>query len=172
MQQARAPVQEQEQAPEMAQEQEQEQKEQKQDKQQERAEQSEQNDERERRRRRGEAKAEASAVADEAPAQITTKVEKSAAPAQGTTGRVWSGACLKVDGCTRPCGHTGRCKVAAFEEVEYEVESILDERKTGKRTFYLVKWLGWPLEDCTWEQASALETCPKILKAWDDAKRS
>src|SRR5579862_8578850 len=37
------------------------------------------------------------------------------------------------------------------EQEEYEVESILDKRIVRNKPQYLVKWLGYPLHDATWE---------------------
>ena len=34
---------------------------------------------------------------------------------------------------------------------EYEVETILDKRTLKGKTQYLVKWIGYPLHDATWE---------------------
>lgn len=41
------------------------------------------------------------------------------------------------------------------EQSEYEVETILSERKFDDDTMYLVKWAGYPLERCTWEPADS-----------------
>ena len=35
-------------------------------------------------------------------------------------------------------------------EPEYEVERVIDKRKSGRRTEYLVKWLGYPVHDSSW----------------------
>ena len=95
--------------------------------------------------------------------------------------RCWAGACDRTKGCVLPAKHRGKCKVGAFEEEDYEVEEILDERAVaGKRAKksggalpveYFVKWKGWPIEDATWEPASALAGCPGVLKAWRASKQ-
>ena len=41
-------------------------------------------------------------------------------------------------------------------EPEYEVEDILDSRICRGSTEYLVKWLGYPVFESTWEPASHL----------------
>ena len=71
-----------------------------------------------------------------------------------------------------------KCKVGIIAEEEYVVEAVLAERSRGDdgarrsdEREYLVKWQGWPLEDCTWEAASNLEGCPKVLEAWEAKKR-
>ena len=38
----------------------------------------------------------------------------------------------------------------------FEVEAILDRRRDGRRWLYLVKWLGYPADECTWEPHSHL----------------
>lgn len=46
----------------------------------------------------------------------------------------------------------------------YEVEGIMDQRHTQARgQEYLVKWLGWPIEDSTWEPTANLDHCEEIL---------
>src|ERR1700731_2412640 len=37
------------------------------------------------------------------------------------------------------------------DHLEYEVEAILDVKKVGRGVKYLVKWLGYPVEENTWE---------------------
>lgn len=58
---------------------------------------------------------------------------------------------------------------------EYEVEDILDVRSTRRgrsnRVEYLVKWVGYPLFESTWEPASNLTHCQAILDAFK-ARRS
>ena len=66
----------------------------------------------------------------------------------------------------RNAGHGGKCKVGSIAEEEYEVEDILAQRKRYGAMQYMVKWRGWPLEDCTWEAEDVLSGCPLILKAW------
>ena len=40
--------------------------------------------------------------------------------------------------------------IADDNEPEYEVERVLDKRKSGRRTEYLVKWMGYPVHESTW----------------------
>ena len=40
---------------------------------------------------------------------------------------------------------------------EYKVETILDKRTLRNRVQYLVKWVGYPLHDATWELANHLQ---------------
>jgi len=81
--------------------------------------------------------------------------------------RAWKGSCNRTDGCVRELRHRGRCKIARFDDVEYEVEAILDERGGPPNGFeLLVKWRGWPLEDSTWEPEANLASAPAVLAAW------
>ncbi len=50
---------------------------------------------------------------------------------------------------------------------EYEVEDILDERGTGKRKEYLIKWVGWPNSDATWQSEADCEGCTAVLQRWE-----
>ena len=44
------------------------------------------------------------------------------------------------------------------EEIEYVIECVLEQRKQGRKTEYLVKWKGWEhVKDITWEPAAALK---------------
>ena len=52
----------------------------------------------------------------------------------------------------------------------WEVESILGRRGRGARVRYLVKWLGYPLHEATWEPLSALENSPKAIQAYEAAR--
>ena len=49
------------------------------------------------------------------------------------------------------------------DTVEYEVEDILDVRfsKRGNRSVqeYLIKWLGYPVYESTWEPVAHLDHC-------------
>ena len=37
----------------------------------------------------------------------------------------------------------------------YGMECIIDERMLGRRQQYLVRWVGYPIQDATWEPYSA-----------------
>ena len=47
----------------------------------------------------------------------------------------------------------------------YEVEEIVQSRKKGMRTEYLIKWLGWPADTNTWEAASRIH--PALVAAFE-----
>lgn len=55
--------------------------------------------------------------------------------------------------------------------IEYEVERILDKRVRqygrGSRTEYLVKWLGYPDHDATWEPASHLTRTAEAIQEYE-----
>jgi hypothetical protein len=54
------------------------------------------------------------------------------------------------------------------DSIEYEVEEILNHRiRRGKRQ-YLIKWLGYPQDDNTWEPEENLLNAKEILKEYQD----
>lgn len=53
----------------------------------------------------------------------------------------------------------------------WEVESILGRRGRGARVRYLVKWLGYPLHESTWEPLSSLASSAESIQAYEDALR-
>ncbi|KAG2411980.1 hypothetical protein HFD88_009536 [Aspergillus terreus] len=61
--------------------------------------------------------------------------------------------------------------VLSEEQSEYEVDTILAEDNSGDETYYLVKWLGYPEERCTWEPADSFST-EETLRDWAAKKRS
>jgi hypothetical protein len=50
----------------------------------------------------------------------------------------------------------------------FEVESIIAKRGEGARTKYLVKWLGYPHWESTWESASALTNARDAIAEYED----
>jgi Chromo (CHRromatin Organisation MOdifier) domain len=50
------------------------------------------------------------------------------------------------------------------EEEGLEVESIISHRRQRGKYQYLVKWLGWPLSESTWEDEKQLTHCNSALK--------
>lgn len=62
-------------------------------------------------------------------------------------------------------------KVKALEEAkkkggEYEVESIVDKKKTKNGVKYLIRWKGWDSSSDTWETEDNLN-CPELIKAFN-----
>ena len=53
------------------------------------------------------------------------------------------------------------------KSLEYEVENILDKRIMRKKPQYLVKWLGYPLHDATWEPLENLANADKKVKEFE-----
>ena len=96
--------------------------------------------------------------------QLESHIQMASAQEQ----RVWAGACPRTANCIKPASHKGACKVACMEEEDYEVEKVMAQR-TGPdgRVEYQVKWVGWPVEDCTWEPVSALADCKGVLREWE-----
>ena len=57
-----------------------------------------------------------------------------------------------------------------FDDIDdyYEVEKIITRRFNGKNKLYLIKWLGYPLKDCTWEPISHLDKVKTLVEQFDD----
>jgi Chromo (CHRromatin Organisation MOdifier) domain len=53
------------------------------------------------------------------------------------------------------------------EEV-YEVEQILKHRKHGRGYEYLVKWVGYPITEASWEPKSNLTGATDILREYQE----
>lgn len=56
------------------------------------------------------------------------------------------------------------------DEEEYEVETIIGDKKRGKTTLYLVKWNGFGESENSWEPESNLANCPHKIKAYKEEK--
>jgi len=52
---------------------------------------------------------------------------------------------------------------------QYEVESILARRGSGTRSQYLVKWLGYPVWEATWEKSSSLTEAKEAVQDFESA---
>ena len=64
------------------------------------------------------------------------------------------------------------CSIDAFEdctsyEEEYFVEKILDKKKYKDVWKYKVKWVGFSLDECTWEPIENLQTCIELIEEFD-----
>ena len=53
---------------------------------------------------------------------------------------------------------------------EYEVETILDKRVLRGKTQYLIKWMGYPLHDATWEPTQNLVNAPQKIKEFESTR--
>lgn len=49
----------------------------------------------------------------------------------------------------------------------YDVEKILDKKKIRGKYKYLIKWKGYPMDQCTWEPLSNLQTIKKMLQEFE-----
>jgi Chromo (CHRromatin Organisation MOdifier) domain len=58
------------------------------------------------------------------------------------------------------------------EHAEYEVETILDKRILRNRPQYLVKWLGYPLHDATWEPLDHLKNAREKVQEFENTRTS
>ena len=56
-----------------------------------------------------------------------------------------------------------------FDDIDdyYEVEKIITRRNDGKNKLYLIKWLGFPIKDCTWEPISHLGNINNLVENFD-----
>ena len=50
---------------------------------------------------------------------------------------------------------------------EYEVESILDKRIRNRRTEYLIKWLGYPIHEASWEPSIHLKNSQEFIQEFE-----
>jgi hypothetical protein len=58
------------------------------------------------------------------------------------------------------------------EETEWEVEKIIQRRGNGRRDEYLVKWLGYPDSENTWEPVTNLTNCRALLDQFQRKSRN
>ena len=49
----------------------------------------------------------------------------------------------------------------------YNVEKIITRKFDGKKKLYLIKWDGYPLQDCSWEPISHLENIADMVEIFD-----
>ena len=50
----------------------------------------------------------------------------------------------------------------------YNVEFIITRKIKGKKKFYLIKWEGYPITDCSWEPISHLSNVNDMVREFDD----
>jgi len=62
--------------------------------------------------------------------------------------------------------------IPEMNQEEYEVETILDKRIIRKKPQYLIKWLGYPLHDATWEPLEHLTNAQEKLKEFESMRTS
>ena len=51
-------------------------------------------------------------------------------------------------------------------EEEFEPELILKQRVKQRKEQYFVKWLGYSVEESTWEKPENIASHPGVLRAW------
>jgi alpha-tubulin suppressor-like RCC1 family protein len=57
-----------------------------------------------------------------------------------------------------------------LSEDEYEVESIVDKRRSEGTIEYLIKWKGYPSEQNTWETKDKLN-CPELIEKFEENRK-
>ena len=50
----------------------------------------------------------------------------------------------------------------------YKIENIITKRNDGKRNYYLIKWVGYPISCCTWEPISNLFYAMEMVQKFED----
>ena len=50
----------------------------------------------------------------------------------------------------------------------FDVEYIITRRTKGKKYYYLIKWEGYPIKDCTWEPISHLTNIMELVNEFND----
>ena len=50
----------------------------------------------------------------------------------------------------------------------FDVEKIITRKINGKKKYYLIKWVGYPLKDCSWEPISHLQNISHMIEIFDN----
>jgi hypothetical protein len=58
-----------------------------------------------------------------------------------------------------------------ISEEMYDVEEIVDQKKVKGKTFYLVKWLGYPSDQNTWEPVENLSNIRDMILEWEQRNK-
>ena len=56
------------------------------------------------------------------------------------------------------------------DEAEYEVEAILDFKKTSKGDYYLIKWKGYEESENSWQPETNLDCDELIEQFWEERR--
>eukprot|EP00033_Pygsuia_biforma_P001638 GCRY01001840.1.p1 GENE.GCRY01001840.1~~GCRY01001840.1.p1 ORF type:complete len:184 (+),score=18.75 GCRY01001840.1:70-621(+) len=56
-------------------------------------------------------------------------------------------------------------------EIEYEVEKIIGERKYRGKKQYKIKWVGYPEDEATWEDAAGISHLTTLIQDFNNKKR-
>ena len=89
-------------------------------------------------------------------------------PAAARIHDVFHCSLLKPANDSQTLGLHGTPLPAANDSDEYEVEKILTRRGENDHLQYLIKWKGYPMDDCSWEPASNLKNSKRILAAFNN----
>jgi hypothetical protein len=91
-------------------------------------------------------------------------------PAASRIRDVFHCSLLKLASDSQALGVRGAQLPAATDSGEFEVEKILTKRGADNHIqyMYLIKWKGYPIEDCSWEPASNLQNSNRILAAFNN----
>ena len=89
-------------------------------------------------------------------------------PAASRIHDVFHCSLLKPASDSHELGVRGTQLPNATDSGEYEVEKILTKRGEDNHIQYLIKWKGFPMEDCSWEPASNLKNSKRILAAFNN----
>ena len=89
-------------------------------------------------------------------------------PAAARIHDVFHCSLLKPADDSQTLGLHGTQLPAATDSGEYEVEKILTRRGENDHLQYLIKWKGYPMDDCSWEPASNLKNSKRILAAFNN----
>ena len=71
---------------------------------------------------------------------------------------------------TRPQPHPRPPPAVAADsngDAQFEVERILTQRGTGPKRQFLVRWLGYPPEEDTWEPRASLADAADAMRDWE-----
>ena len=89
-------------------------------------------------------------------------------PAASRIHDVFHCSLLKPAKDSQALGVRGTQLPAALDSGEYEVEKILTRRGEDNHIQYLIKWKGFPHDDCSWEPASNLTNSKRLLAAFNN----
>ena len=89
-------------------------------------------------------------------------------PAAARIHDVFHCSLLKPSTDSQTLGLHGTPLPTATDSGEYEVEKILTRRGENDQLQYLIKWKGYPMDDCSWEPASNLKNSKRILATFNN----
>ena len=58
--------------------------------------------------------------------------------------------------------------ILSFGNDFYDVERIITRKYKRTKKYYLIKWVGYSLKECSWEPASNLENISKMVENFDN----